>query len=219
MSSPTTLDCWRSVRERLLTATVPIGSGLALCKAPITADIAARLLNTLPLEDDPGDAYVRVNIINSDNTITLRDGKYCPVLGREDHPVTGISWLGADALARAVGARLPTVEEWQSAVMAHGTRFPWGDVAPQPALANYDQHIGGTSRVEQFPPSVLGFYDLLGNVGEWCQAHHPSADEVPVVGGGWNKPIREEWWQPRFKWRCIGTVAIGVRLVFEVGTP
>ena len=85
-------------------------------------------------------------------------------------------------------------------------------------MANFDEHIGRTSPIKKFRPFLLG-YDLLGNVGEWCDPESESSDEAPVVGGGWNKPIEPQWYLPRWKWRRIGTVSIGLRLIFDTGEP
>lgn len=202
-------------RCRLLAGAVPIGAGRLLSRTLLTAADGAEILNAMPVRDSPQDSYDLVNVINRDNSVFLSDGRYRPVPGREDHPLTGISWHGAQALAARVGARLPTPDEWREVATAHGTRYPWGDRPPDPTRANYDEHVGGTTPVRRYPPSLLGLHDLLGNAGEWCLPGGGPADEAPVCGGGWNKPIGPDWWQPRYKWRRIGTVAIGVRLLFE----
>ncbi|MEO3781569.1 SUMF1/EgtB/PvdO family nonheme iron enzyme [Micromonospora sp. B11E3] len=207
------------IRAMLLDDAIPIGAGRRLLRSPITAVQAASILNTMPIRDDPNDSYTNVNVINPDNTITYDAAGYRPVVGRENHPVTGVSWFGAQAMAEQVGARLPTVDEWHQVIQAHRSRFPWGNAAPSPELANFDEHIGRTSPTREFRPSLLGFYDLLGNVGEWCDLRNESSDEAPVVGGGWNKPIGAQWHMPRWKWRRIGTVSIGLRFLFDTGEP
>jgi tetratricopeptide (TPR) repeat protein len=104
----------------------------------------------------------------------------------DEHPVVMVSWNGAkkfcEWLSKATGKewRLPTNQEWEAAV---GTsKFPWGDYYPpnwddgnyavpedgkdDPAKVGVDR-IKGTAPVGSFKPSVLGFYDLGGNVAEW----------------------------------------------------
>jgi hypothetical protein len=217
MTSVTLPKLATSVRERLIADAVAIGSRRRMCRTLLTAEDGVAILNAMPLCDDPRDSYAVVNVINPDNSIRLVNGKYRPVTGREDHPLTGISWDGACVLARSVGARLPSVTEWCDVVSAHRTDYPWGNRPPAPDLANFDEHIGGTTPVTRFPASMLGYHDLLGNAGEWCALRPGDVDEAPVMGGGWNKPISERWREPRLKWRRIGTVAIGMRLLFDIG--
>jgi formylglycine-generating enzyme required for sulfatase activity len=104
----------------------------------------------------------------------------------DEHPVVNVSWNDAkkfcDWVSKTTGKewRLPTNSEWEAAV---GTsKYPWGDYYPpnwddgnyavaedgkeDPAKVGVDG-IKGTAPVGSFKASLLGFYDLGGNVGEW----------------------------------------------------
>lgn len=152
----------------------------------------------------------------------------------DEHPVVGISWIGAALAAYLVGGRLPYFAEWRElASGGPGRRFPWGDDEPTPLLANVAQFVGGTTPVGKYP-GHRGLYDLVGNADEWCMdwasgnvlvddedsAARLGLQEKVVVGGSWSTPLpvlgSERW---RGKWRRIGTRNIGCRIVWESPKP
>lgn len=103
--------------------------------------------------------------------------------GREDHPACHLSWNDAQAFAQWCGARLPSEAEWECAARGGlgDPVYPWGDDAPsdrllpcniwQGAFPHHNRALdgyAGTAPVKSFAPNGLGFYNMVGNVWEWC---------------------------------------------------
>lgn len=102
--------------------------------------------------------------------ITRQDDEFTVTPGYENHPVTHVSWDGAQAFAEWIGGRLPTEAEWEYAARDRGQeiKYPWGDGEPDSTRANFKNHVGDTTPVGSYPPNQLDLYDMAGNVQEWC---------------------------------------------------
>lgn len=128
----------------------------------------------------------------------------------EDHPVVCVSWEEANAFCQWLSEkenrnyRLPTDAEWSAAA---GTRkYPWGTAFPPPAGSGnfwdrdavkdlpgdwidtvFSGHAyidGGvrTIATASYQPNEHGFFDMGGNVWEWCSnIYHPSMNEPEVL--------------------------------------
>ena len=95
--------------------------------------------------------------------------------GKEDHPVTWVSWHAAMAYATWTGKRLPTETEWEYAArggLAHQS-YPWGN-SIDVSMANYNGNVGDTTTVGTYHANNYGLYDMAGNVWEWCLDEYQS---------------------------------------------
>jgi len=143
---------------------------------------------------------------NSDHT-------YSVVEGRENYPVTYVSWYDATGFLQWCGLRLPTEADWEKVVRGglyldgDETRqqpnplperqFPWGNEMPDAngvCRCNFDGDADGfahTAPVGSFAEfaSPYGICDLAGNVAEWTldwysTSFHAGLDGFRVVRGG-----------------------------------
>lgn len=101
----------------------------------------------------------------------LPDG-LTPIEGREDHPVSQVSFNDARAYCQWAQKDLPTEAQWEKAARGpEGNRFPWGDDEPDATMANFDNIVGSTSPVKDFEKgqSPFGLQDMAGNVYQWTR--------------------------------------------------
>ena len=106
-------------------------------------------------------------------------------------PVEMVNWYEAvefcDELTKRERGRgwefaLPTEAEWEYACRAGTTTaYSWGDnITPQ--LANYkDSGLKKTVEVGTYAANPWGFYDMHGNVHEWCNDWRGGYASQPVV--------------------------------------
>jgi len=120
--------------------------------------------------------------------------------GKEDHPVSFVSFFAAQAFASWLGKRLPTEAEWECAARGGlvGKKYPNGDLMND-KLANLAKQYRGTTPVRQFDPNGFGLYDMAGNLFEWSSdwyapyapgeardpAGPPSGEYRVARGGSW----------------------------------
>lgn len=118
-------------------------------------------------------AYAIIQLDDDQARIGVRDGRFAPNPGHDDHPVTEVSWAGALAYCRWRGARLPSEVEWEAAARGREARlFPWGSAHPTPALAVVGHRIGITQHVGSRPQGATpdGILDMAGSLSEWTSS-------------------------------------------------
>jgi len=133
--------------------------------------------------------------------------------GRENYPVTYVSWYDAAAFLKWCGLRLPSEAEWEKSLRGGiyldsdktkqrknplpERKYPWGNESPNARGAyrcNYDGEDDGfpyTAPVGSFDKfnSPYGVCDMAGNVAEWTldwysTSYHVGLDGFRMVRGG-----------------------------------
>jgi formylglycine-generating enzyme required for sulfatase activity len=126
-----------------------------------------------------------LDLEDEDCLIEQVEGQYRPKSGYADHPVIEVSWYGADAYCRWVGAQLPTEAQWEYAARGEdGYIYPWGDefdcsrgnVDDETELDSYvvpgGEGCDGYVRTAPVGSFLTGrswcnALDMVGNVWEW----------------------------------------------------
>jgi formylglycine-generating enzyme len=125
------------------------------------------------------------------------DGPGSSIVGKDDYPVTQVSWFDAVAYAKWAGKKLPTESQWEFAARGglEQKRYAWGDedpISPTPRCNIWQGHFpdrndafdgyAGTSPVRAFAPNGYGLNDMAGNVWQWCADWYSPTERVTRGG-------------------------------------
>ena len=124
-------------------------------------------------------------------------------------PVNNVSWDDCQEFIQKLNAktkgsyRLPTEAEWEYACRAGTKTFihDWEDkslLGGSPLYMNIrESNLKMPLHVGSYVPNTFGFYDMLGNVWEWCNDWF--ADESGVLGKDPKGPENEDWFSKTFE--------------------
>jgi dienelactone hydrolase len=100
--------------------------------------------------------------------------------GKEEHPVSGVSWYEAAAYAEFAGKSLPTAYHWTWA--SDNRWFPGLIGSGSNFRSEGAQPVGGAGALSGF-----GTTDMAGNVKEWCRNEGGDGKRM-ILGGGFGEP-------------------------------
>jgi formylglycine-generating enzyme required for sulfatase activity len=111
------------------------------------------------------------------------NGPNSDIIGKDNFPVTHVSWDDAVAYSKWAGKRLPTEAEWEYAARGGliNNSYSWGKTFDENGVSKCNFWQGnfpylnlnkdgfmGAAPVKSFAPNGYGLYDVAGNVWEWC---------------------------------------------------
>ncbi len=146
--------------------------------------------------------YLYYDLGDENARIYFSNDQFYAESGYSDHPVTEVTWFGANGFAEYYRTKLPSEYEWEKAARGNtGDQYPWGDDFDS-HYCNYhssgDPYDDGTSPVGFYNGSTYegystldnssyyGAYDMAGNVWELTRDYYSeSTDNHTVRGGSW----------------------------------
>ena len=175
-----------------------------------------------PYPGDPFDGYKHEEKIESGDKllydfedaaarIEYAFGEFSSIPEYANHPVTMVTWFGANAFCEYYGWRLPAEAEWEKAARGteldqdgHGLAFPWGYEIERNQANFYSSFdlfekiygkLGNTTPVGLYngdtygdyetedQASPYGLYDMAGNVWQWTGDDYPKQHYRYMRGG------------------------------------
>ena len=132
-----------------------------------------------------------VNLVTQSQYAAVMGNNPSYFYGQDDLPVDSVSWDEAAAFCKKLSAkegrryRLPTEAEWEYACRA-GTSGPYAGDGKIDDIGWYWSNSGDvTHPVGQLDPNGWGFYDMQGDLWEWCAdwyGQYPPGDAVDPTG-------------------------------------
>jgi len=156
----------------------------------------------------------------SQENIYFDGEKFVPPEGKENHPVTNVTWYGAQACAEFYKSALPTANEWEKSARGNdGRLYSWGDDVDSSYGNFLTNAISGTKPIGYYNGengttnslSPYGLYDMSGNVTEWTYTSGATAE---IFGGSWADLIdTSQVWKHQTKDLNYTSNTLGFRIV------
>lgn len=137
-------------------------------------DLYGEFLNDNGNSDAQGHECININ----NSRLDYDSDTYSVQAGYEDHPVTWVSWYGANAFCGWLSVnylgnyRLPSEAQWEYAARGgdYYYKYPWGNDTIDDTYGNYNSNVDDTTPVGTYETgkNSYGLYDMAGNAWEWC---------------------------------------------------
>ena len=151
-------------------------------KYEVTQDVYLQIVGSNPSRFQKGNVYIEPTAAPTTGHMT----KFRKSVSRtgKNHPVENASWEDAHLFIKKLNQktgltfRLPTEAEWEYIARGGGKRLKYATSSTRSVFFETYLFIQGawgkpgsgrvTHKVGSAEPNSLGFYDLSGNVREWC---------------------------------------------------
>lgn len=185
-------------------------SNYLLGRTEVTNRQYCDFLNTMsPIPTSENDNAVKTNgykWFNTAASIEYTNGRWEPKSGATigpvglvslaDHPMTSVSWYGAQAYCTWAGGSLPTEAQWEYAARGGERNTPQaGNISTTGYNMTYagsntiddvawyaNNSVAGANAVGLKAANYLGLYDMSGNAQEWCCDWWVQDDQYPSNG-------------------------------------
>ena len=175
------------------------GGGLLVGICLVSNELFKSFLNETPYWLPNGNCLAD-GAVDENYLAHWENGSY--IGGKGNLPITNISYYAAEAFTVWIGAKMKlqsarmfTLTEWKTVAKAGRLTSNWYiDALDEDGEVNAANTFKEITEIDMVGPNSLGFFDLLGNVYEFCSGTLLSGDTQDIVfavGGAYHTPVEQ----------------------------